>query len=93
MTEQLGAEYYGEACAETEVAKTERIVAEGWKRRKWTAAELQARPKGDAEKLALAARLRSETTMTVTWIAERLGMGPRGYLNDLLYRRKKSSQE
>jgi len=49
--------------------------------------------KGDAAKVALAARLRAETTMTVGWIAERLGMGTRGHLNHLLYRRRKSSGE
>jgi hypothetical protein len=37
-------------------------------------------------KLVLAARLRVETTMTVGWIAERLAMGARSYLNHLLYR-------
>ena len=31
---------------------------------------------------------RAETTMTVGWIAERLAMGMRGYLNHLLYRRR-----
>jgi hypothetical protein len=30
--------------------------------------------------------LRAETTMTVGWIAERLGMGTRSHLNHLLYR-------
>jgi len=40
-------------------------------------------------KVVLAARLRAETTMTVGWIAERLAMGTRGYLNHLLYRRRK----
>ena len=44
-------------------------------------------------KVALAARLRSETTMRVGWIAERLAMGTRGYLNHLLYRRRKLSDE
>jgi len=93
MSERLGAEHYGEERAETEEAKAERIIAEEWKRRKWTAAELQTQAKGDARKVALAARLRAETTMTVGWIAERLGMGSRGYLNHLLYRRRKSRQE
>ena len=37
-------------------------------------------------KVALAARLWAETTMTVRWIAERLAMGTRGDLNRLLYR-------
>jgi hypothetical protein len=33
----------------------------------------------------LAERLRGETTMTLEWIAERLGMGTRGHLTHLLY--------
>ena len=36
---------------------------------------------------------RAETTMTVGWIAERLVMGTRGYLNPLLYRRRKPGGE
>ena len=55
--------------------------------------ELKTRPKGDSVKLALAARLRSETTMTVGRIAERLAMGTRGYLNHLLYRQRKLGGE
>jgi hypothetical protein len=43
--------------------------------------------------VALAARLRAETTMTVGWIAERLAMGTRGYLSLLLYRRRKLGGE
>ena len=41
----------------------------------------------------MAARLRPETTMTVGWIAERLALGTRGYLNHLLYRRRKLGGE
>jgi len=93
MSERLGPEHYGEERAETEEAKAERIIAEELKRRKWKASELQARPKGAAAKVALAARLRTETTMTAGWIAERLGIGSRGYLNHLLYRRRKSRRE
>jgi hypothetical protein len=43
--------------------------------------------------VVLAARLRAETTMTVEWIAERLAMGTRGYLNHLLYRRRRLGGE
>jgi len=46
-----------------------------------------------AEKVALTARLRAETTLTAAWIAERLDMGSRGYLNHLLYRRRKLRRE
>jgi hypothetical protein len=63
------------------------------KRRRWKEAELEARPKGDAEKVAVAGRLRAETTMTAGWIAERLRMGTRGHLNHLLYRRRKAGGE
>lgn len=37
--------------------------------------------------------LGEETTMTVGWIAERLGMGTRGHLNHLPYRGRKSEGE
>jgi len=40
-------------------------------------------------KVALAARLRAKTTVTVGWIAERRTMGTPSYLNHLLYRRRK----
>ena len=41
--------------------------------------------RGDRRELIFMA----ETTMTVGWIAERLAMGTRGYLNHLLDRRRK----
>ena len=90
MSERMGAEHYGEERAQTAEAMAEQIIAEELKRRRWNEAALKTRPKGDPAKVALAARLRAETTMTVGWIAERLGMGSRGYLNHLLYRQRKS---
>jgi REP element-mobilizing transposase RayT len=93
MSERLGAEHYGVERAETAEARAEQIIGEELKRRRWKEAGLRTRPKGDGEKVALAARLRAETTMTVGWIAERLGMGTRGHLNHLLYRRRKSGRE
>lgn len=93
MSERLGAEHYGEERAARAEAQAEEIIAAELKRRRWAEADLKTRPKGDAAKVALAARLRAETTMTVGWIAERLGMGSRGYLNHLLYRRRKFSRE
>jgi putative transposase len=93
MSERLGAEHYGQERAETAEAQAEQIIAAELKRRRWQEADLKTRPKGDAVKVALAARLRAETTLTVGWIAERLGMGTRGHLNHLLYRRRKSGSE
>jgi REP element-mobilizing transposase RayT len=93
MSERMGAEHYGEERTETAAVWAERIIAEELKRRRWTEVALRALAKGDARKVALAARLRAETTLTVGWIAARLGMGTRGYLNHLLYRLRKSSQD
>ena len=93
MSERLGAEHYGQERAETQTAKAEQIIAAELKRRRWNQADLKTWPKGDAMKVALAARLRAETAMTVGWIAERLEMGTRGHLNHLLYRRKKVGEE
>ena len=89
MSERIGAEHFGQERAETAEALAEQIITEELKRRRWQEADLKTRPKGDAEKVALAARLRAETTLTVGWIAERLGMGTRGHLNNLLYRKRK----
>ena len=79
--------------AETAEALAELIIAEELKLGRWQEADLKTRPKGDSVKVDLAARLRSETTMTVGWIAERLAMGTRGYLNHLLYRQRKLGEE
>ena len=90
MSERIGVEHYGDERTETAAAKAERVIAEELVRRRWKPTDLQSRPKGDPAKVALAARLRAETTMPVGWIAERLQMGTRGHLNQLLYRRRKS---
>ncbi len=90
MSERIGAEHYGEERTETAEAIAEKIIAAELKRRRWKEDELKRRPKGDAAKVALAAQLRAETTLTVARIAERLGIGTRGHLNHLLYRRRKS---
>jgi hypothetical protein len=46
--------------------------------------ELSERRKGDKEKVKLARRLRSETTMTLGWIAGQLRMGSWTYVSNLL---------
>jgi REP element-mobilizing transposase RayT len=90
MKERLGAEHYGAERQETAAAQAEGIVREELKHWRWREEDLGRRAKGDAVKVALAARLRAETVMTVKWIAERLQMGSPGYVNLLLYRRRKT---
>ncbi len=76
---------FGDELRESAEAKAERIVREEMKRRKWDAQTLTARRKGDPEKVAMAQRLRVETTMTLGWIAGRLQMGSPTHLAHLLY--------
>ena len=65
------------------------FIAAELKRRKWREADLAKRAKSDSAKVALAGRLRAETTVTVAWMAERLSMGVASYLNNRLYRWRK----
>ena len=82
---KVGPNHYGAAVRETAMAKAEQIVTEELAQLEWPESELAARRKGDPAKLAIANRLRRETTVTLQWIAERLQMGARSYLSHLLY--------
>jgi len=50
----------------------------------WKEADLTERPKGDGKKVEIALQ-REQTVMTMEWVANRLQMGTRTYLNHLLY--------
>ena len=52
----------------------------------WSEADLANRRKGDAGKVAIARRLRRESTMTLRWIAQRLGMGSASMVSHCLRR-------
>ena len=93
MQDRLGAEHYGVEREETMAARAERIVVEEMKRWRWKEAELEQRAKGDAQKVAIAVRLRAESAVTVQWIAARLQMGAPGYVHHLLYRQRKAKGE
>jgi REP element-mobilizing transposase RayT len=69
---------------ETRQQKAERIVTGELKRRGWKESQLGLLPKGDKVKIAVAKRLRKETTMTLKWIAQRLQMGSWTYVFNLL---------
>ena len=85
MAERVGAEHYGEERRESESEKAERIIASGLKTARWTEADLVRQRKGHPVKVRLAQQLRSQTTLTVGQIAERLNMGTRGYAVRLLW--------
>jgi hypothetical protein len=61
------------------------------KRLGWEEADLGQRAKSDPAKLAIAARLRRETTVTLPWIALRLSMGTWKSLNANLHRWRKAN--
>lgn len=73
---------------ETTEERAERIVREEMRKLRWTEGTLTERAKGDAGKVRLACRLRQETTMTLQWIAQRLGMGTAGHVANRIYRAK-----
>ena len=85
MEGRMGANHYGAERAESQEQKAQRLVAEELRRRKWTEHDLGARNKGDWGKLEIAQRLRQETVMPLSWIAERMQMGCVAYLNNRLY--------
>jgi hypothetical protein len=70
---------------ESAAAQPERIVVKELQRRQWGESALSERRKGDQATVAMARRLRAESTVTLAWIAERLRMGPPPHLAHLLY--------
>jgi hypothetical protein len=72
---RLGEHHSGELRCDTAEAKAERIIGEELSRLGWSRAELAARRKSDPGKLALAARLRQETTLSIKGIAARVHLG------------------
>jgi len=86
IAEQRGQHHYGEELVESAEARAQRLVDEALRKRGWTVEDLKTRRKGDRFKVRLAAQLRTRTTVTVAWIAERLHMGARGHVTHLLHR-------
>jgi putative transposase len=82
--DRVGGSHYGAERQETGAGKAQRLVREGLHALGWKEADLPGWPKGDKRKVALARRLRQETTMTLKWIAQRLHMGSWTYVSNLL---------
>lgn len=85
MVPSLGPHHSGKLRHESAVAKAERIITEELKHAHWKAAALKENAKSHPVKLALAMRLRKETTLTIREIAGRLHMGSWKSLNNKLY--------
>jgi hypothetical protein len=74
-----------EESQEPGAAQAEGIAQEELGRWRWTEATLAARRKADPVKVAIAQRLRRETTMTLAWAEGRLRMGTMTRLAHLRY--------
>lgn len=72
---KLGENHSGALHLETAQQKANRIVAQELLRRGWTEDDLGGRLKNDPGKLAIAVRLRKETTLSVKWMAAPLQLG------------------
>jgi REP element-mobilizing transposase RayT len=86
---RVGASHHSARRQETEVEKAEALVKEELKRIAWGERDLAKQAKGAKRKVAIARRLRKETTMTLKWIANRLEMGSWTYVSNLVNAKNK----
>ena len=86
MCEKLGPSHAGELHQESAAAKAERIIAEELQSRVLTEEGLQSRRKGGPAKMAIAARLRQETALSLKSIAARVGLGTSRSANARLHK-------
>jgi len=75
MEGRMGEHHSGALRQQSAQVKAERIIAEELRRLGWKESDLASRRKSDPGKLALAARLRKETTLPLKWIAGRVRLG------------------
>ncbi len=75
MEAKLGAHHAGALHGESAAARADRILEEELRRLGWNSGDLATRRKSDPDKLAIAARLRRETTLTLKSIAARVYLG------------------
>ena len=73
--ERQSEHYQGEELDESAEQKAQRLLGQMLRKVRWTEADLAERRKGDEVKVQMATRLRTETTMSWRWIAQRLSMG------------------
>jgi hypothetical protein len=93
IEEQRGRWHYGAELSESAEAKAERLITQALGVGGITQEQLASWRKGHPFKVELAAKLRAETTVSVSWIAQRLAMGTRGHLAHLLYLKSQTPAE
>ena len=76
---------YGPEVNEAAEDSAREIIEDELRTLGWSEEDLATERKGHTEKVRIARRLRTETTMSLRWIAEKLHMGARSHLTHLLY--------
>jgi len=76
--------HHGRERNQTDEQRAEAMIAARLKKLGWAKSELAARRKSDPYKVALAREVRSQTTMSLKWIAQRLEMGSWTHVSNLL---------
>jgi hypothetical protein len=89
---QFGPNHSGAMRKEADAVRAEAIIVAELKRLRWKEADLARRRKSDPGKLAMAGRLRRETTLTIEEIARRLQMGSRKALGPKLHAWRKENE-
>jgi len=93
IQEHRGQWHYAAELHESTQAKAEELIGRALQSAGLAQEQLAAWRKGHPFKLQLAARLRSETTVSIEWIAQHLHMGTRPHLARLLQERKKTRDQ
>jgi putative transposase len=71
---------------QTDEQRAEKIIRAGLAKLGWQQHELRVRRKSDARKIELAKELRTQTSVSLKWIAARLEMGSWTHVSNLLHR-------
>ena len=90
---RTGTHHSGALRQESAEARASRIIAEELRRLGWQESDLEDRRKNDPGKLALAARLRRETTLPLKWITTRVQLGTSKSANTKLHQWMRSHPE
>ncbi|PWU17326.1 MAG: transposase [Verrucomicrobia bacterium] len=84
VRDRIGPNHFGQERRELAEERARRIITETLSDGRLTPEQLQMLPANAEIKVQLARRLRRETTMSLKWIAEQLGVGSWKYLSNLL---------
>jgi putative transposase len=85
MPGSVSEHHYARERNQADEQKAEAIISARLKKLGWRKADLVARRKSDPRKVALARELRSQTTISLKWIARRLEMGSWTHVSNLLH--------